>query len=95
MLRERTASDREPCKLCRQFSFAISHYHDYQMIDRQSSEGSIPPNSSYLEPCVFYDMHSTPSVYIIMHTSVVNPFEVPITDKSFSNDLALSTHMHF
>ena len=44
---------------------------------------------------MFYDMHRTPSVYSIMHTSVVNPFEVPITDKRFSNDLALSTHVYF
>ena len=44
---------------------------------------------------MFYDMHSTPSVYSIMYTSVVNPFEVPTTDKSFYNDLALSTHIYF
>ena len=44
---------------------------------------------------MFYDMHSTPSVYSIMCTSVVNPFEVSITDKSVSNDLALSTPLYF
>ena len=66
------------------------------MIDRLSSEGSIPPNSSLTGTiCVFYDMNNTPSVYSMMHTAVVNPLEVPITDESFSNDLALSNFMFF
>ena len=66
------------------------------MIDRLSSEGRIPQNSSLTGTiCVFYDMNNTTSVYSIMHTAVVNPLEVPITDESFSNDLALSTCMYF
>ena len=44
---------------------------------------------------MFYDIHSTPSVYFIVYTSVINPFEVSITDKSISNDLALSTPLYF
>ena len=66
------------------------------MIDRLSSEGKYSRKLQLTETiCVFYDMHSKPSVYSTMHTVVVNPLEVPITYESFSNDLALSTGIYF